>query len=74
MGLFDTVNVICPHCGEKNDLQSKAGECFMMHYDFENAPVGILDDLTGPHQCTGCQHEFLIKLVQKPIFVVDKKD
>lgn len=56
MGLFDSVYVNCPHCGEPVEFQSKADEDpYMRRFSLENAPSQILHDiLNRPGHCMGC--------------------
>jgi hypothetical protein len=53
MGMFDTVLVKCPKCGEENAFQSKSGECVMEYYALENCPDNVLFNVNrhSPYQC-----------------------
>lgn len=55
MGMFDRVWVNCPVCGEREDFQSKRGECSLHDYTQYKVPVEIALDLDGEVlACTGC--------------------
>ncbi|WP_156829747.1 hypothetical protein [Methylovulum miyakonense] len=45
MGMFDSVYVPCPKCGELNEFQSKGGDCLLNEYTLENAPANVLLDI-----------------------------
>lgn len=56
MGMFDSVNVPCPRCGEMLEFQSKAGDCTLAEYRLDNAPPEIIGDISRDQQwCSGCQ-------------------
>lgn len=64
MGMFDSVHVICPYCGERTDLQSKVGRCNLDNYTLNNAPIDILEDLAsggGWTECDNCKKEIEVK-------------
>jgi len=64
MGLFDTVWVKCPTCGEENGFQSKSGECILGNYSLDNCPYDVLFDINrhAPIECEcGTQYEIDIK-------------
>jgi len=54
MGMFDTVLVPCPSCGEVYAAQSKGGECMLAAYELDEAPANVLMDVNrhGPFRCT----------------------
>lgn len=57
MGLFDTVYVHCPKCGESDaEFQTKAGQCMMAAYIYgrDEIPPEIALDLNG--QSETCYH------------------
>jgi hypothetical protein len=54
--------VTCPHCGKKNECQSKAGHCSLDHFDETDVPAVIAVDLTiGSVSCEHCRGIFKIK-------------
>lgn len=63
MGLYDTVKVPCPSCGEKKDFQSKSGDGFLEVVDLENCPYDILVGVNrhSPHTCK-CGEIFKVDL------------
>lgn len=64
MGMFDTVRVPCPNCGEREDFQSKSGSCCLRTYDLENCPADILADVNrhAPATCAHCGTVFAVEL------------
>jgi hypothetical protein len=58
MGMFDSVIGRCPHCNEKVELQSKAGDCLMNVYGIDSIPPEIANDLRGNYKewNTTCEH------------------
>lgn len=55
MGLFDSVYVDCPRCGNSIEFQSKAGECVMASYRPSAMPAVIAADLSGQSEwCADC--------------------
>jgi hypothetical protein len=42
MGMYDTVWVNCPKCGEPYDMQTKIGECRLHEYSIHTAPLELL--------------------------------
>ena len=55
MGMYDTVTVPCPACGERAEFQSKSGDCTLATFTLEEAPDDVLIDVTvnrhGPIRC-----------------------
>ncbi len=47
MGMFDSVFVPCPKCGEMLEFQSKEGKCYSKRYSHSSVPAGIARDLIG---------------------------
>lgn len=67
MGLYDSIYLKCPHCGEQEEVQSKAGKCDMEIFDKNSVPVIIAaalqdDDWT----CYHCKETFRIKTPYLP--------
>lgn len=64
MGMFDSINVTCPHCGSIFEAQSKAGDCLLYVYTLDTAPPEILADLFkyGDNCCT-CKKDVNFKLL-----------
>lgn len=65
MGMFDTVMVPCPTCGEKADFQSKSGPCVLGTHELEVAPADVLSDVNrhAPHECVKCGTRFLVSFL-----------
>ena len=53
MGLFDTVLVPCPKCGEIVGFQSKSGNCDLGEFPLWDAPEDVMEDVNrhSPHVC-----------------------
>lgn len=56
MGMFDSVMVPCPKCGEMSEFQSKSGRCTLTTYTLDEAPDDVLLDVNrhGPARCSKC--------------------
>ena len=64
MGMFDTVMVPCPTCGESSEFQSKGGDCTLETYALEDAPDDVLLDVNrhAPNCCQKCNTLFGIEV------------
>lgn len=53
MGMFDTIHVNCPVCGEEHEFQSKSGECLLRCYSLDNCPDDVLINANrhSPNKC-----------------------
>ena len=68
MGMFDVVLVPCPKCKIKNALQSKGGDCEMLEYELDSAPVNVLLNINDtdeygliePVACEKCKTLFYV--------------
>jgi hypothetical protein len=62
MGLYDTVKIPCPNCGEIYYAQSKGGECLLDVFELENAPANVLSNVNrhAPFVCT-CGTSFKVE-------------
>lgn len=59
MGMFDTVVSHCPKCGERNEIQTKAGDCCLDVYLLDAVPVDIAKSLDGQERwCDHCGHKY----------------
>ncbi len=66
MGMYDTLTVICPHCGHLVEFQSKAGECTLANYSLETVPIDIANDLKGDYEiCSNCDTEVYAAIAPK---------
>lgn len=66
MGVYDSVVVPCPDCGEGYLAQSKGGVCGCATYDLAEAPADVLTDVNrhAPFKCN-CGCLFYVKLKLK---------
>jgi hypothetical protein len=60
MGMFDTVVVRCPSCGDPAYFQSKAGDCVLASLSLDNASPDVLADLAGDQHTCDCGETFRI--------------
>ena len=79
MGMFDTVKLVCPKCGEEQEVQSKAGDCLLRYYDVpghgENpAPQPIMNSIMCDHPffCYECDSKFLLVEDEPPVYIPGK--
>lgn len=70
MGMFDSVYVHCPECGETNELQSKSGECSLHTYLLNDAPLDVMVGIDQSNYCKFCYKQFKLKLINKPVWIV----
>lgn len=72
MGMYDTVTVNCPKCGEEHDCQSKSGDCLLRHYTLENCPDDVLENINrhAPNECD-CGTSFEVNINTKEIVVLE---
>lgn len=63
MGMYDTVIVPCPECGENEYFQSKSGDCELSLFDLKDCPDDILSDVNrhSPYYCD-CKTVFEVDL------------
>ena len=64
MGVYDTIKVPCPKCGEIYYAQSKSGPCELDLFDLDKAPYDVLCDVNrhAPFTCFGCNCVFDVDL------------
>ena len=69
MGLFDSVMVPCPNCGEEYEAQSKGGKCMLKTYSIDEVPVDVLQDVNrhAPFVCPKCKTKFRVGFFVKVI-------
>ena len=65
MGMFDSVMVPCPKCGELSEFQSKGGDCNLSIFTLSDAPASVLSDVNrhAPNVCAKCGTRFAVKVV-----------
>ena len=51
MGMYDSVMVNCPKCGEEHEFQSKSGECLLDVYTLENCPDDVMVNVNRHSPC-----------------------
>ena len=51
MGMYDSVMVNCPQCGEEHEFQSKSRECLLDVYTLENCPDDALANVNRHSPC-----------------------
>ena len=79
MGMFDYVNVTCPHCKEIVEDQTKIFECCMCSINLdEELPSYVASSFEGRWRCQACHKEFYVvtgnPLLVKPKVVKDKPE
>ncbi len=62
MGMFDSVGVPCPKCGEVFEAQSKSGPCFCNWYSIDAVPLDVAEDIDrhAPFTCKKCGNVFSV--------------
>jgi len=53
MGMYDTILIKCPACGNPYPAQTKGGPCLMYEYELEDCPEDALSDANrhSPYTC-----------------------
>ncbi len=71
MGMYDTVMVPCPDCGDRSEFQSKGGECCLRTYELDSCPQDVLSDVNrhAPNTCVECGTSFEVKKIVSAIVV-----
>lgn len=54
MGMYDTIEIPCPHCGATVEVQSKGGPCLLKTYPAHAVPLAVAGDARFPERCEGC--------------------
>lgn len=63
MGLFDSVHVTCPDCGDDVEFQTKQGECVLASYRNPKIPINIALALDGEtERCHNCGRTLEIRM------------
>ena len=72
MGMYDSVMVRCPKCGEEHEFQSKSGECLLNVYTLGNCPDDVMANVNrhSPYKC-GCGTTFQVDISTRRAVVVD---
>ena len=76
MGVYDTVMVPCPKCGEKYGAQTKSGPCRLATFEIDKVPPDVLEDVNrhAPFTCYGCGARFHVELSPKPTVWHDEEE
>lgn len=64
MGMFNSIYVKCPSCGERVEFQSKSGSCHLNEYNIEDAPNQEVVGIIGDSVYCKCGH--LVKVEDEP--------
>lgn len=70
MGMFDTIWVPCPKCGQKQGAQTKSGDCILADYELDEAPPDAMSAVNtyAPFTCSKCgtkfEVDFLIRVIR----------
>jgi hypothetical protein len=71
MGMYDTIFMECPKCGEMNEEQTKWGPCRLHEYTIDDAsPDAIEKFVQDPVKCRSCGKKYIVKMLQRPIYKV----
>lgn len=64
MGMYDSVMVPCPECGQYAEFQSKSGMCLLDTYSLGDAPDDVLMDVNrhSPHKCEKCGTKYSVEI------------
>ena len=61
MGMFDSVYIECPYCGDKTEVQSKSGDCTLDTYNQYNVPIAVAFGLINrADTCDNCNKIILV--------------
>ena len=63
MGMFDTIMVPCPKCGERSEFQTKSGHCVLDCWNLEDAPEEPMWNVNrhAPVECEECGTMFEVR-------------
>jgi ribosomal protein L37E len=78
MGMYDSVMVPCPRCGERSEFQSKSGDCTLATYSINDAPADVLQGVNrhSPNVCKKCGVAFCVEIVviARPVIWMGKDE
>jgi phage terminase large subunit GpA-like protein len=72
MGVYDSVKVPCPGCGEEQWCQSKSGPCELKEFPLSSAPDDVMLNVNrhAPFQCEACWEYFYVDVqTRTPRFI-----
>jgi len=75
MGMYDTVLVPCPKCGEEEQFQSKSGECLLQCFKLSECPDYILRNVNrhSPYECEKCSSVFEVHVDSRKSVLVKEE-
>lgn len=56
MGMFNSIYVKCPECGERVEFQTKSGSCLLCTWNLEDAPNREVEGILGDVLKCKCGH------------------
>lgn len=63
MGMFDTLLIRCPNCGEIHEQQTKTDPCLLLDYELHAAPLDVLAYVAHRAiKCLECGNHFLVEV------------
>lgn len=67
MGVYDSVLVPCPKCGEKQYFQTKSGDCLLEVYELNECPPDVLRNVNrhSPYDCEKCGTKYYVDMYGK---------
>ena len=72
MGMFDTIHIECPWCGELTPIQTKSGVCQLKKYHQDRVPIGAasaLEDYPEDYTCDKCEKPYGVEVWPKRVKV-----
>ena len=68
MGMYDTIWVNCPNCGEEIGFQSKSGDCVLGNYTLIDAPDNVMANANrhSPLDCD-CGAKLEIDIINRTV-------
>lgn len=75
MGMFDSIWVACPKCGEEIEFQSKSGDCSLKHYTLQDCPDDVMININrhSPQKCK-CGALLEIDIKNRKVVLLMKKE
>lgn len=62
MGVFNTIIVDCPSCGEPVEFQTKSGTCALSYFHISDVSEKEIEGIMGrTNYCTNCKIKVKIK-------------
>jgi predicted RNA-binding Zn-ribbon protein involved in translation (DUF1610 family) len=67
MGMYDSVLVNCPNCGNANEFISRGGECLLDVYTLEDCPDDVLSNVNrhAPQKCIHCKVNYEVDIEKR---------